>query len=110
MRACKPLPYGQLTTALVPSPCFLRQSSTVAKVRETFCVSFVLIRFVIGELLSEVGGQVGGRVGHGLVLAWFESYVLRLVFLDSSLQSPGQEKHFGILFIPLCVVVREIHL
>ena len=105
----KPLPYGQLTTALVPtvpSPCFLRQSSTVAKVRETFCVSFVLIRFVIGELLSEVGG----RVGHGLVLAWFESYVLRLVFLDSSLQSPGQEKHFGILFIPLRVVVREIHL
>ena len=106
MRACKPLPYGQLTTALVPtvpSPCFLRQSSTVAKARETFCVSFVLIRFVIGELLSEVGG----RVGHGLVLAWFESYVLRLVFLDSSLQSPGQEKHFGILFIPLHVVVRE---
>ena len=51
-----------------------------------------------------------GRVGHGLVLAWFESYVLRLVFLDSSLQSPGQEKHFGILFIPLRVVVREIHL
>ena len=81
MRACKPLPYGQLTTALVPtvpSPCFLRQSSTVAKVRETFCVSFVLIRFVIGELLSEVGG----RVGHGLVLAWFESYVLRLVLYN----------------------------
>ena len=46
----------------------------------------------------------------GLVLAWFESYVLRLVFLDSSLQSPGQEKHFGILFIPLRVLVREIHL
>ena len=50
------------------------------------------------------------RVGHGLVLAWFESCVLRLVFLDSSLQSPGQEKHFGILFIPLRVVVREIQL
>ena len=60
---------------------------------------------MIGEL-SEVGGQVG----HGLVLAWFESYVLRLVFLDSSLQSPGQEKHFGILFIPLRVVVHEIQL
>ena len=103
MRACKPLPHGQLTTALVPtvpSPCFLRQSSTVAKVRETFCVSFVLIRFVIGELLSEVGGRVG------LVLAWFESYV---VFLDNSLQSPGQDKHIGILFVPLRVVVREIH-
>ena len=109
MRACKPLPYGQLTTALVPtvpSPCFLRQSSTVAKVRETFCVSFVLIRFVIGELLSEVGG----RVGHGLVLAWFESYVLRLVFLDSFLQSPGQEKHFAILFTSFRDVVREIQL
>ena len=106
MRACKPLPYGQLTTALVPtvpSPCFLRQSSTVAKVRETFCVSFVLIRFVIGELLSEVGG----RVGHGLVLAWFESYVLRLVFLDSSLQSPGQDKHFGI-FLSTSLFVRYI--
>ena len=63
------------------------------------------ISFVIGELLSEVGG----RVGHGLVLAWFELYVLRLVSLDSSLQSPGQEKHFGILFVPLRVVVREIH-
>ena len=105
MRASKPLPYGQLTTPLVPtvpSPCFLRHSATIAKVREIFCVSFVLIRFVIGEL-----SEVGGRVGHGLVLAWFESYVLRLVFLDSSLQSPGQEKHFGILFIPLRVVVRE---
>ena len=109
MRACKPLPYGQLTTALVPtvpSPCFLRQSSTVAKVRETFCVSFVLIRFVIGELLSEVGS----RVGHGLVLAWFESYMLRLVFSDSSLQSPGQEKHFAILLTFFCDVVREIQL
>ena len=102
------LPYGQLTTALVPtvpSPCFLRQSSTVAKVRETFCVSFVLIRFVIGEL-----SEVGGRVGHGLVLAWFESYVLRLVFLDSFLQSPGQEKHFAILFTSFRDVVREIQL
>ena len=58
---------------------------------------------MIGELLSEVGG----RVGHGLVLAWFESYVLRLVFLDSSLESPGQEKHS---FIPFRVVVREIQL
>ena len=65
----------QLGVPTVPSPCFLRQSSTVAK----HFVSFVLIRFVIGELLSEVGG----RVGHGLVLAWFESYVLCLVFLDN---------------------------
>ena len=61
---------------------------------------------MIGEMLSEVDG----RVGHGLVLAWFESYVLRLVFLDSSLQSPGQEKHFSILFIPLRIIVREIQL
>ena len=43
-------------------------------------------------------------------MAWFESCVLRLVFLDSSLQLPGEEKHFGILFIPLRVVVREIQL
>ena len=96
-RACKPLPYGQLTTALVPtvpSPCFLRQS---------VAVSFVLVCFMVGELLSEVSS----RVGHGLVLAWFES---RLVFSDSSLQSPRQEKHFRILFIPLRIVVREIQL
>ena len=58
---------------------------------------------MIGDLLSEVGS----RVGHGLVLASFESYALCLVFLDSSLESPGQEKHFGILFIPLRVVVRD---
>ena len=61
---------------------------------------------MISELLSEVGG----RVGHGLILAWFESYVFRLVVLDSSLQSPGQEKYFAISFIPLRVVVREIQL
>ena len=36
--------------------------------------------------------------------------MLRLVFLDSSLQSPGQEKEFGILFILLRVIVREIQL
>ena len=48
--------------------------------------------------------EVGGRVDHGLFLAWFESYVLRLAFLD------GQEKHFGILFIPLRIIVREIQL
>ena len=61
----------------------------VPRLEKHFCVSFVHIRFVIGELLSEVGellSEVGGRVGHGLVLAWFESYVLRLAFLNSSLQ------------------------
>ena len=96
MRTCKPLLYGQLTTALVPtvpSPCFLRQSSTVAKVRETFCVSYVLIRFVIGELLSEVGG----RVSHGLVLAWFESCVLCLVFLDIARTSATQFVRYSCL-------------
>ena len=34
--------------------------------------------------------------------------VLRLVFLDSSLQSPGQEEHFAILFTSFRDVVREI--
>ena len=58
---------------------------------------------MIGELLLEVGG----RVGHGLVLAWFESYVLRSVSLDSSLQ---KEKQFGVIFIPLPIVVRELQL
>ena len=53
---------------------------------------------------------VSGWVGHGLVLAWFEFYVLCLVCLDSSLQSPGQEKHLGILFIPLRIVVLDIQL
>ena len=38
-------------------------------------------------------------------VAWFESYVLRSVFLVTSLQSPGQEKHFAILFMPLRIVV-----
>ena len=79
-------------------------SATIAKVIEKhFGDSFVLTRSMIGELLSELDS----RVGHGLVLAWFESCVLRLVFLDSSLQSQGQENH---LFIPLHVIVREIQL
>ena len=60
---------------------------------------------MIGEF-----SEVGGRVGLDLVLAWFESYVLHLVFLDTSLESPGQDKHFGILFMPLHVVVREIQM
>ena len=34
--------------------------------------------------------------------------MLRLVLLDSSLQSPGQEKHFGILFTPFRNIVHEI--
>ena len=55
-------------------------------------------------LLSEVGGWVG----HGLVLAWFESYVLRSVSLAISLHSPGQEK--TLFFILLRIVVREIQL
>ena len=103
---CKLLLDGQLISALVPtvsSPCFLVQSATNV---EHFGVSFVLIHFVISELLP----KVISRVGHGLVLAWFKSCVLHLVFLDSSLQSPGQEKHFSVSFIPLRFVVREIQL
>ena len=69
-------------------------------------VSFVLIHFVIGELLLEANG----RVSHGLVLAWFKSCVLCLVFLESSLQSPGQEIQFGILLLHLLNVVYELHL
>ena len=70
MCACKPLPYGQLTTALVPtvpSPCFLRQSSTVAKVRETF---FGLIcPYPLRDQRVVVGGRRSGRpwLGPGLV-------------------------------------------
>ena len=46
----------------------------------------------------------------GSAMAWSWLGLLRLVFLDSSLQSPGQEKDFGILFIPLRVIVPEIQL
>ena len=87
MRACRPLPYDQMLHLLASFDNLLQ----LPRLEKRFCASFVLIRFVIGKLLSEVGGWDG----HGLVLAWFESYVLRLVFLDNSLQSPGQEKHFG---------------
>ena len=81
---------------------FVRKAYTqcvyVTRLEEYFGISFVLIR-LIGEMPSV-----------GLVLAWIKSCVLRLVFLDSSLQSPGQEKHFGILFIPLHVIIHEIQL
>ena len=74
MRACKPLPYGQLTTALVPTVHNLLASSDSLpqspRLDKHFGVSLVLIRFVIGEM-----SEVGGRVGHGLVPAWFESCV-----------------------------------
>ena len=70
MRACKPLPYGQLTTALVPtvpSPCFLRQSSAVAKVRETFLC--LVCPYPLHDRLVVVGGRRSGRpwLGPGLV-------------------------------------------
>ena len=94
---------SQLTSALVPtvpSPCFIRQSTTIAK---TF--SCVICPYMLRDWLVVVGGR-----RHGLVLTWFESCVLRLVFLDSYLQSPGQEKHFGILFTPFRNVVHEIQL
>ena len=67
-------------------------------------VSFVPICFMIGELLLEVGG----RVGHGLVLAWFASCLLHLVFLDSSLQFPGQEKYFSIPFCETQLSVTDM--
>ena len=89
--------YSATKCPTVPSLCFPVQSITVTKVRETFGFSFVHIHFMINELLVEVDSWVS----HGLVLAWFETGVLYLVFLDSSLQPPGQEKHFGISFIPL---------
>ena len=70
MRACKPLPYGQLTTALVPtvpSPCFLRQSSTVAKVRETFLC--LVCPYPFRDWRVVVGGWRSGWpwLGPGLV-------------------------------------------
>ena len=92
-----------LTTALVPSVpslCFLVYSAKLAKVRETFW--HLLILFVNGEILSEVVGWVGqamDRLDFGLVQVRYASPGL----FDSSLQLPGQEKHFGILFIPLRV-------
>ena len=58
---------------------------------------------MIGELLSEIGG-------HGLALARFKLCVLHLVFLDSSLQLPEQEEHFGILFTPFRNLLLEIQL
>ena len=56
--------------------------------------SFVLIRFVISELLPQVDCLVGHGCGFQVVCG----------SPDSSLQSQGQEKHFGILVIPLHVV------
>ena len=69
MHACKPLPYSQLTAALVPTvpSCFLRQSATIAKVRETF------LRLICPYLLRDRQVVVGGRrsgqpwLGPGLV-------------------------------------------
>ena len=61
---------GQLTTALVPtvpSPCFLRQSATVAKVRETFWC--VICPYPLRDRRVVVGGWRSGRplLGPGLV-------------------------------------------
>ena len=64
LHSTRTLPYGHLTTALVPTvpspllPPTLQQSTTIAKVKETFGVSFVLIRFMISELLSKVSIRV----------------------------------------------------
>ena len=56
MRACKPLPYGQLTTALVPtvpSPCSFDNPLQSPRLEKHFCV----------------GGRQSGRpwLGPGLV-------------------------------------------
>ena len=67
MRACKPLPYGQLTTALVPtvpSPCFLQQSATVAKVRETFLC--LVCPYLLRDRRVVVRGRQSGRPWLGL--------------------------------------------
>ena len=70
MHACKSLPYGQLTTALVPtvpSPCFLQQSATVVKVRETF------LCLVCPYPLRDRRVVVGGRrsvVGSAMAWSW----------------------------------------
>ena len=71
MRACKPLPNGQLTTALVPivpSPCFLRHSATVAKVRETFLC--LVCPYSLRDQRVVVGVRQSGRpwLGPGFVL------------------------------------------
>ena len=56
---CKPLPYGQLTTALVrtvPCPWFLRQSATITKVIETFwCPPLHDRRVSVGDQRSWLG-------------------------------------------------------
>ena len=70
MRACMPLSYGQLTTALVPnvpSPCFLQVSATVGKVRETFLC--LVCPYPLRDRRVVVGGQRSNRpwLGLGLV-------------------------------------------
>ena len=61
---------GQLTSALVPTvpfPCFLRQSATIAKIRET--VWCVICSYPLRDQLVVVGDQRLGRscLGRGLV-------------------------------------------
>ena len=67
--ACMRLLDGQLTSALVPTvpfPCFLRQSTTITKVRETFLC--VISPYPLRDRLV-VGGQQSGWpwLGPGLV-------------------------------------------
>ena len=69
--ACNPLPYGQLTSnpgsATVPSPCFLQQSATIAKVRETFWC--LICSYPLHDQRVVVRGRQLGRpwLGPGLV-------------------------------------------
>ena len=67
-----------------------------------FGVSFVLIRFMFSELL-----EVDGWVGHGLVLVWFESFVLHLVFFFTIAWTREVVWH---LIYPSPLGVRELQL
>ena len=64
LNTCKRLLDGQLLVPWFKLFHLLASSDSPLRLERHFGVSFVPIRFMIGELLSEVSG----RVGHGLVL------------------------------------------
>ena len=76
----------QLTTALVPTVPSPVQSTTIAKVREKFW------HHICPYLLCDRRVVVRGRQ---LGQPWLGPGLVRVVpgLLDSSLQSPGHEKH-----------------
>ena len=77
---------------------------------EMWFLLFHFLCLVCPYLLHDrrVLSEVGGRVGHGLLLAWFESYVLRLVQFFTITRTRETLRY--ILFIPFRVVVSEIQL